>query len=108
MRLIRFLTPVIGLDLLLALSVLAQKNPPSEGREVTGLYQEACASCHGADLSGASAPGLIYGKWRFGGADADIAKSIHDGHAETGMPAMRQTISNAEIRALVIYIREKE
>jgi aldose sugar dehydrogenase len=51
---------------------------------------------------------LINGRWQFGGTDEDITRSIRDGHAEAGMPAMRQTISNAEIRGLVIYIREKE
>jgi aldose sugar dehydrogenase len=108
MRSIRGLTLVAGLTLFQCLFVFAQKNPPSEGREITKLYQEACASCHGADLSGASAPGLIDGKWRFGGTDEDITRSIHDGHVEAGMPAMRQTVSNAEIRGLVIYIREKQ
>src|SRR5436305_12250534 len=101
---IRRLTLVTGLTLFQCLLMFAQKNPPSEGREITKLYQEACASCHGADLSGASAPGLIDGKWRFGSTDEDITRSIHDGHVEAGMPAMRQTSSNAEIRGLVIYI----
>jgi glucose/arabinose dehydrogenase len=98
----------MGLGLALALFLFAQKNPPSEGREVSKLYLENCASCHGADLSGGSAPGLIYGTYRFGGSDADLAASIHDGHAEAGMPAMREILSNAEIRALVVYIHEKE
>jgi aldose sugar dehydrogenase len=108
MKLINVFTQAIGLGLTLPLSFFAQKNPPSEGREVSKLYQDTCAGCHGADLSGGSASGLIYGKWRFGGTDANVTSSIHDGHAEAGMPAMRQTLSNAEIRALVIYIREKE
>lgn len=91
-----------------AFLLFAQKNPPSEGREVTKLYDESCASCHGSNLEGASASGLIDSKWRFGNTDAGIFTSIHDGYPEAGMPAMRQTISNAETRALVIYIREKE
>jgi glucose/arabinose dehydrogenase len=103
-----FFTRTIGLGLTVSLSLIAQKNPPSEGREVTKLYQETCAGCHGADLSGGSAPGLINGKWHFGGTDASITGSIRDGHEEAGMPAMRETISRAEIRALVVYIREKE
>ena len=35
-------------------SYFAQQNPPSKGREVTKLYTEKCASCHGADMSGGS------------------------------------------------------
>src|ERR1700739_3003940 len=107
MRCVKPLTKLMGVALSLAIS-FAQKNPPAEGREVSKLYNENCASCHGADLSGGSAPGLIYGKYRFGNSDADIASSIHDGHADVGMPAMRQILSNAEIRGLVVYIREKE
>src|ERR1700751_4199732 len=108
MRSIHILRRIIGLKVVLAVSLLAQKNPPSEGREVTKLYQETCAGCHGADLSGGSAPGLINSHWHFGGTDSDITSSIHDGRTEAGMPAMREILSNAEIRALVVYIREKE
>jgi aldose sugar dehydrogenase len=107
MRPINVVKQLIGLSLTVA-AAFAQKNPPSEGREVSKMYLENCAGCHGADLSGGSAPGLIYGKYRFGDSDAAVASSIHDGHAESGMPAMREILSNAEIRGLVVYIREKE
>lgn len=102
------LSRVIGLTLTLNLLLPAQKNPPSEGAEVTQVYQQNCASCHGTDLAGGLAPGLIDGKWRFGGTDPDITTSIRDGRTVAGMPAMREILSNAEIRALVVYIHEKE
>ena len=95
------------LAILLAASSFAQKNPPSVGREVTKLYSDKCASCHGADMSGGSAPSLINGAWHYGGDDASLTRSIRDGHPEAGMPAMRQDFNAAEIRALVIYIHEK-
>jgi glucose/arabinose dehydrogenase len=85
----------------------AQQNPPSVGREVTKLYAENCARCHAADLAGGSASSLIDGKWRFGGDDANLTSSIVNGRAGAGMPAMRQAFNDAEVRALVIYIREK-
>jgi aldose sugar dehydrogenase len=85
----------------------AQQNPLSAGREVTKLYAAKCSSCHGPELSGGSASSLVDGKWRFGGDDASIVRSIRDGHPEAGMPAMGESLNTAEIRALVVYIREK-
>jgi aldose sugar dehydrogenase len=88
-------------------SDFAWQNPPSQGREATKLYVENCAGCHGADMSGGSASSLADATWRYGGDDASITRSIRDGHPEAGMPAMRQALNDAEIRALVIYIRER-
>ena len=89
------------------ISAFGMQNPPSEGREVTKLYTDACAGCHGADMSGGSASSLIDGKWRYGGDDASIARSIRDGHADAGMPPMGKSLNEAEIRALVVYIHER-
>ncbi len=58
-------------------------------------------------MSGGSASSLSDGTWRYGGDDEDITRSIRDGHPDAGMPAMRQKLSDAEIRGLVIYIHEK-
>ena len=98
---------VCGLGMFLPMAYFAQNNPPSQGREVTRLYADNCAGCHGADLSGGSASSLVDALWRYGGDDTSIASSIRDGHPEAGMPAMRQTLNVAEIRALVIYIHER-
>jgi glucose/arabinose dehydrogenase len=94
------------LCIVLPISNFAKQNPPSRGREVTKLYADKCASCHGADMSGGSASSLVDATWRYGGDDASIARSIRDGHPDAGMPAMRQALNDAEIRALVIYIHE--
>lgn len=85
----------------------AQQNPPSRGREVTKLYTEYCASCHGADMSGGSGPSLVDGSWHHGGDDSSVAASIRDGYPHDGMPAMGNTFNAPEIRGLVIYIRER-
>ena len=90
-----------------SMTLLAQKNPPSKGREVTSLYAQKCASCHGPELTGGSASSLVDGKWRYGGDDKSIARSIHDGHPDAGMPAMHDDLNDAEIRALVIYMHER-
>ncbi len=100
---------IIACSLAIAFPVshFAFQNPPSKGREVTKLYADTCAGCHGADMSGGSASSLVDGAWRYGGDDASIARSIHDGHPDKGMPAMASTLNEAEIRALVIYIHER-
>ena len=95
------------LGIVLPASYFAQQNPPSQGREVTKLYATDCAGCHGADMSGGPASSLVDAIWRYGGDDASMARSIRDGHPEAGMPAMRQSLNDAEIRALVIYIHER-
>src|SRR3954447_10956498 len=80
----------------------ARQNPPSQGREVTKLYADKCASCHGVDMSGGSASSLVNSKWRYGGSDASITRSILNGHPDAGMSAMRQALNDTEARALVI------
>jgi glucose/arabinose dehydrogenase len=97
---------VCGLGIVLP-AYFAQQNPPSKGRDVTKLYAENCASCHGTDMSGGSASSLVDDAWRYGGDDVSITRSIRDGHPDAGMPAMRQALNDAEIRGLVIYIRER-
>jgi aldose sugar dehydrogenase len=98
----------IGICLsLTGLASFAQQNPPSRGRDVTKLYTEYCASCHGTDMAGRSGPSLVDGTWRHGGDDSSIAGSISHGYPDAGMPAMENELNAPEIRALVIYIRER-
>jgi glucose/arabinose dehydrogenase len=77
-------------------------------RDVAGLYAEHCANCHGPALEGAQFGSLVDDAWEFGGDDAAIAHSIRAGHPERGMPPMGgATLSEQEIRGLVIHIREQ-
>ena len=41
-------------------------------RDVSKLYGELCASCHGPKLTGAQAPSLLDDVWKFGGDDASL------------------------------------
>lgn len=75
-------------------------------RPAASLYAEFCASCHGATSEGGAGPSLIDASWLRGGSDANIAEAISSGYPERGMPAFGATLSAAEIRALVILIRE--
>lgn len=95
----------IGLSLAVG-SSFAQGNPPSRGRDVTKLYSEYCAGCHGADMTGGSGPSLIDRTWPYSD-DSRIAASIRNGHRQKGMPDLENDFNAPEIRALVVYMRER-
>lgn len=76
-------------------------------RDVKKIYAETCSNCHGAAFEGGSGPSLAAGKWKHGGDDASLTQSIREGYPQAGMPAWGTTLSDAEIRALIVYIREQ-
>ena len=65
-----------------------------------------CAACHGYDLKGGMGPDLTDTYWRYGGAPADIYKSIFEGRPQ-GMPAWGRALPSAEIWKIVTYIESK-
>ena len=86
---------------------LAQAPDPGR-RDVDKVYAELCSTCHGPDISGTGqAPSLLDDEWKFGSDDASVAHSIRAGQPAAGMPPMGAALSEQEIRALVIYIREE-
>ena len=87
------------------LLALALQSPPV-GRGATNTWAAYCANCHGAKLEGGQAPTLLDDVWAYGGDDDSIATSIRDGRPPSAMASFRAALSEAEIRALVIFIRE--
>ncbi|MBM3872636.1 MAG: hypothetical protein FJ382_02690 [Verrucomicrobia bacterium] len=84
---------------------------PAQGiRERTGkvaeIYAQHCASCHGDQMQGASAPSMLDDIWLNGGDDDSLARSIRNGFPDRGMPAWGVMIPETEIRAMVIFMRE--
>lgn len=76
-------------------------------RDAAKIYAEFCASCHGPGMQGGTSPSMLDDLWLHGdGSDEAIARSIRLGHPEKGMEAFGKTLSEAEIRGLVIYMRE--
>ena len=76
------------------------------GGGTAAVYQKHCAKCHLADgkgLASLEAPDFSTEKWQKANTDAAIAKGIRDGK-ET-MPAYKDTLSAAQITALVKHIR---
>ena len=63
-----------------------------------------CVDCHGVDGAGAMGPSLADNRWRFGGSEEEVYRSIADGRPE-GMPRWGPKIPPAQIRQLVAYVR---
>ena len=76
--------------------------------KVDALYGNYCSGCHGAKFEGGQGGSLVDGKWKHGGSDAEIFKSIAKGNPDFGMTPWEGILSDEQIRSLVIFIQEKE
>lgn len=63
-----------------------------------------CVGCHGQSGGGGMGPSLIDGGWRYGGADADLFHSIHDGRPK-GMPAWSSHLTDDQIWEVITFLR---
>ena len=91
---------------LVACAALAAAQEERSGK-VAEVYAERCSACHGAKLQGGQSKSLLDDEWKYGGDDASLTASIRDGRVDAGMPPFGSMMSQQEIRALVIFIREK-
>lgn len=89
--------------LLVALCVHATAGLAQSGVDGAALYKEHCASCHGADRLGGTAPALIPQSLVRLKREAAV-KTIAEGRAATQMPGFAATLGDAERVALVDYI----
>lgn len=74
--------------------------------KVAELFAVNCASCHGPNLQGGSAPSLLDDVWAHGSDDDSLVQSILEGYPLNGMPAWKTLFTEKDARALVAYIRE--
>ena len=63
-----------------------------------------CDACHGGVAVGFVGPSLVDGRWRYGGGDGDLFRSIHAG-LPRGMPAYGGILPDAAIWKIVTYLR---
>jgi cytochrome c oxidase cbb3-type subunit III len=63
-----------------------------------------CDGCHGGDGAGWVGPSLADGRWRYGGADAEVFSSIFYGRPK-GMPAFGGSLSQEAIWTIVSYLK---
>ncbi|MEO0586356.1 MAG: PQQ-dependent sugar dehydrogenase [Planctomycetota bacterium] len=76
-------------------------------RKAPDVWVQACLSCHGSTGGNGSASSLLDDDWTVGnGSDEDLFNAIHDGVPEAGMDGFGEALSDADIRALVVYIGE--
>jgi len=68
------------------------------------LSQQHCESCHGIVFSGARAPDLWRGEWRFAQSPDDVARIIADGLPNADMPAFKGMLSEAQIVGLAGFM----
>ena len=76
--------------------------------KVEDLYAKNCAGCHGAKFEGGQGGVLVDGEWKHGSSDAEIFQSIAKGNIQLGMTPWEGILTDDQIRALVIFLREKE
>lgn len=84
-------------------------NPYAGNRAAIDAGQELftkmnCVGCHGYDLHGGMGPNLTDTYWRYGGAPAQIYKSIYEGRPQ-GMPAWGRALTRADIWKIVAYLQ---
>ncbi|MEM9159505.1 MAG: PQQ-dependent sugar dehydrogenase [Verrucomicrobiota bacterium] len=90
----------------LACSIAFAQNRIGTGK-AKDLYTLHCASCHGQNLEGGQGSSLIDDIWKYGSEDSDIVAVIENGLPDLGMIPWKGTLSDDEIRSLVILIREQ-
>jgi cytochrome c(L) len=73
-----------------------------EGRRLFNWFN--CSGCHGDHAGGGMGPSLRDSVWVYGGTDARIFNSIHDGRTK-GMPSWGGTLPADQIWKIVAYIR---
>ena len=103
--------PLVRATLFLAITGLATTltaQPTTPRKDVAKIYAEICSNCHGAQLEGGQAPSMLDDQWSSGdGSDAALARIISEGSLEKGMPAFHSLMSEGDVRAMVIFIREQ-
>lgn len=85
--------------------LLAAQNRIGTG-EVAQVYQQHCAICHGQQLEGGLGSNLVDEHWIHGDSHEAVARVIRDGLTEQGMPAYSKVLSEEEIQAVTIYLKE--
>ena len=73
-------------------------------KEGASLFRSNCSPCHGVNARGGGrGPDLTSGRWRHGGTDAEMFRTISDGVPGTEMPA--NGFEDSEIWAIVAYLK---
>lgn len=89
------------------LAFLLASSGAAFGADAAALWASNCASCHGKDGSGTTAMGKKLGVKDYtkeqGFGDAEAANVIKNGKGK--MKAYKDKLSDADVKALVAYVR---
>jgi len=96
-------TAVAGLSF--AQAPAAQVRPRADEGGV--IFTAVCAACHGTDLAGGRGPSLFNAALLERLGDRKLHDIIHDGVAETEMPAFGSVYTSAEIDAVIAYLHQR-
>lgn len=79
------------------------------GGAANQLFQKNCAACHGGAWEGGKGGSLLRDRWKYftDNEEVGLARVIRKGIPEMGMQPFAGTLSEAEIRSLVIFIEER-
>ena len=87
---------------------LRDLNIPAPIDIIAELYREECAVCHGDRLQGSpQGTALVGGDLLHGNSLEAIANSTANGFDERGMPGFSAALSNDQLWAVAIYIKEQ-
>lgn len=95
----------VGTFVFIFSSALLAGPAPDEGGD---LYKQKCSMCHGADGKGYPAlktPDFTDHKVQAALTDKEILDTIKNGKKDTAMPPFAGKLSDAQINALLNYIR---
>ncbi|MGD1073549.1 MAG: PQQ-dependent sugar dehydrogenase, partial [Bryobacteraceae bacterium] len=70
-------------------------------------YAKHCAVCHGREARGGQGPSLLRAAYGHGTDDASVTRMIRDGFTDGGMPAFGSVLSDAQMAAVVAFLRQK-
>ncbi|MGR3606838.1 cytochrome-c oxidase, cbb3-type subunit III [Sulfitobacter sp.] len=96
-------------DYVQSLSGIERDLPAGRLEEGATIFAENCASCHGENALGIQdmgAPNLTDEAWVYGGDDATMFKTIHDGR-QGWMPAWENRLTDADRMMLTLYIQSR-
>jgi glucose/arabinose dehydrogenase len=97
----------IGKYLFLIVSMIASVTLNSAEAQDSGkeLYQQYCASCHGADLQGGAGSSFVDNEWKFGSERSEIVQNINKGLEAQAMPAFGSSLSEKQVNSVVDFIQ---
>ena len=85
---------------------------PASGTAAKDVFEKRCVFCHALDGSGSTkkgkqlkAPDFRSDKWQKHTRDDEILDAIENGVPKRKMPAFKDKLTEAEINALVPYVR---